>query len=88
VTATHTAGVYLLGAATLAASAWILPERLLPWLSIASGLLVLGGAARRSCGQRLESALHGHHHHDHDHDHHHTTTSTGRTHTPTCRPPT
>src|SRR6185369_10581178 len=70
VTATHTAGVYLLGAATLAASAWIMPERLLPWLSIASGLLVLGvgGSLVR---QRLEVALHGHDHHGHDHDHHH-----------------
>jgi ABC-type nickel/cobalt efflux system permease component RcnA len=70
VTATHTAGVYLLGAATLAASAWIVPERLLPWLSIASGLLVLAVGASL-VRQRLKSALHGHHHHDHDHDHHH-----------------
>jgi hypothetical protein len=45
VTATHTAGVYLLGAATLVASAWILPERLMPWLSVASGLLVLAVGA-------------------------------------------
>ena len=69
VTATHTAGVYLLGAATLAASAWILPERLMPWLSIASGLLVLAVGASL-VRQRLETALHGHHHHEHDHHHH------------------
>jgi ABC-type nickel/cobalt efflux system permease component RcnA len=60
----------LLGAATLAASAWILPERLLPWLSIASGLLVLAVGASL-VRQRLETALHGHHHHDHDHEHEH-----------------
>jgi nickel/cobalt exporter len=74
VTATHTAGVYLLGAATLLASAWILPERLLPWLSAMSGLLVVavGASLLRA---RLEVALHGHaqdgHHHRHDHAHHH-----------------
>ena len=32
VTATHTAGVYLLGAVTLYASQYIVPERLYPWL--------------------------------------------------------
>jgi len=67
VTATHTAGVYALGAATLAASAWILPERLLPWLSAASGVLVLavGASLVRA---RLEAATHGH---AHGHDGHH-----------------
>src|SRR4029079_1050 len=68
VTATHTAGVYLLGAATLAASAWILPERLMPWLSVASGLLVLAVGASLVL-QRLETALHGHAHDHHHHDH-------------------
>jgi nickel/cobalt transporter (NicO) family protein len=79
VTATHTLGVYALGAGTLIASAWVLPERLLPWLSAVSGLLVVavGASLLRS---RLETALHGHthehghghhHHHDHDHDHEH-----------------
>ncbi|MDH3600741.1 MAG: hypothetical protein OEU26_14000, partial [Candidatus Tectomicrobia bacterium] len=42
VTATHTAGVYLLGAATLFASAYIVPEQLYPWLSAVSGLLITG----------------------------------------------
>jgi len=67
VTATHTAGVYVLGAATLLASAWILPERLMPWLSAASGLLVLGVGASL-VRERLAVAVHGH---AHDHDHHH-----------------
>lgn len=42
VTATHTAGVYLLGTVTLFASAYIVPEQLYPWLSAASGLLITG----------------------------------------------
>ncbi len=42
VTATHTLGVFALGFATLFASRFIVPERLLPILSLLSGLLVLG----------------------------------------------
>jgi ABC-type nickel/cobalt efflux system permease component RcnA len=72
VTATHTAGVYALGAATLVASAWILPERLMPWLSAASGLLVLTVGASL-VGERFAVAVHGHSHghagHSHAHDH-------------------
>ena len=46
VTITHTLGVFALGFATLAASSFIVPERLLPVLSFASGLIVLAiGAA-------------------------------------------
>jgi ABC-type nickel/cobalt efflux system permease component RcnA len=41
VTITHTLGVFALGFATLAASSFIVPERLLPLLSFGSGLLVL-----------------------------------------------
>jgi high-affinity nickel-transport protein len=40
VTAAHTAGVYLLGAVVLYASKYIIPERIYPWLSIASGLII------------------------------------------------
>ena len=63
VTATHTAGVYALGAATLMASAWVLPERLMPWLSALSGVLVIGVGASLVV-ERLGGALHGH---GHDH---------------------
>lgn len=77
VTATHTLGVYALGLVTLTASHWIVPERLLPWLSIVSGLLVLGIGATLVVS-RLAAVLqtrahdHGHDHaHDHDHGHHH-----------------
>ena len=40
VTAAHTAGVYLLGAATLYASRYIVPDQLYPWLGAISGLSV------------------------------------------------
>ncbi len=40
VTAAHTAGVYLLGAVTLYASRFIVPERLYPWLGVTSGLMI------------------------------------------------
>jgi hypothetical protein len=40
VTGAHTAGVYLLGGATLYASQYIVPERLYPWLALLSGVLI------------------------------------------------
>ena len=40
VTASHTAGVYLLGAVTLFASRYVVPERLYPWLGMLSGLSI------------------------------------------------
>ena len=40
-TITHTLGVFVLGLATLVASQYILPERIYPWLSTISGLLVI-----------------------------------------------
>jgi ABC-type nickel/cobalt efflux system permease component RcnA len=42
VTAAHTAGVYLLGAVTLYASRYVVPEQLYPWLGAISGLSVAG----------------------------------------------
>jgi ABC-type nickel/cobalt efflux system permease component RcnA len=40
VTVAHTAGVYLLGAITLYASRYVVPERLYPWLGALSGLTI------------------------------------------------
>ena len=64
VTASHTAGVYLLGGVTLYASRYIVPERLYPWLGAVSGLIiaVLGIALflRRYAGRDED---HGHDHH-------------------------
>ena len=74
VTATHTLGVYALGLGTLAASAWIVPERLFPWISVISGLLVVAvGAALATSRLRAAAGHHRHHHHgdDHHHDHGH-----------------
>jgi ABC-type nickel/cobalt efflux system permease component RcnA len=42
VTISHTAGVYLLGAVTLFAQKYVLPDRLYPFLSVLSGMLIAG----------------------------------------------
>jgi nickel/cobalt exporter len=42
VTVSHTAGVFALGAITLYASRYIVPERLYPWLGVSSGLFIAG----------------------------------------------
>jgi nickel/cobalt exporter len=80
VTVTHTAGVFALGLVTLLLSQFIVPDQLYPWLTLASGLLVVavGASVLR---QRLRTGgwadhhlhdddhSHGDHHHDHE-DHH------------------
>ncbi len=45
VTASHTVGVFALGAITLYASRYIVPEQLYPWLGVLSGIIIaaLGG---------------------------------------------
>jgi len=66
VTVTHTIGVFALGVVTLALSQYLLPEDLYPWLTLISGLLVVGigaGVLRT----RIRTARHAHHHH-HEHD--------------------
>jgi nickel/cobalt transporter (NicO) family protein len=67
VTATHTAGVFALGAVALLLSQYVLPEQLYPWLNLASGALVLvvGTAVLRSRIRWARARR------DHDHDHHH-----------------
>ena len=42
VTLTHTGSVFLLGIVTLAASKYIVPTTIIPWLEILSGLLIVG----------------------------------------------
>src|SRR5215470_1867616 len=86
VTASHTAGVYLLGGVTFYASQYVVPERLYPWVALASGLTIaaLGLSLfwRRFRGGASEHAHHHHgglghphgpaaHDHDHPHDHDH-----------------
>jgi nickel/cobalt exporter len=73
VTATHTIGVFALGIVTLALSAFIVPEQLYPWLTLISGLLVVGVGAsvlwRRLRHRRQHAHGHDHHHHHHHHEH-------------------
>jgi nickel/cobalt exporter len=74
VTASHTISVYALGIITLYASQWILPERLYPWLSIGSGLMVAGLGFTLFIRRYLatEPLAHSGHEHDHaDNDRHH-----------------
>jgi ABC-type nickel/cobalt efflux system permease component RcnA len=65
VTISHTAGVFLLGAVTLYASRYIVPERLYPWLGVLSGLLIA------ALGFTLFLRRYAGHVHSHDHDHAH-----------------
>ena len=61
VTVTHTIGVFALGLVTLSLSQYVLPERLYPWLTLVSGLMVVlvGAGVLRSRLRRSHS--HGHH---------------------------
>ena len=85
VTVTHTFGVFALGLVTLLLSQFIVPDQLYPWLTLASGLLVVlvgvgvlrsrlrtGGWADHDHGDGTHThASHGHDHHDHGEHHHH-----------------
>jgi ABC-type nickel/cobalt efflux system permease component RcnA len=87
VTGTHTVGVYLLGAVTLLASHYVVPEQLYPWLGVTSGLIIagLGGSLflrRYAALDYFQLHKHGHanpHHHahisgvEHAHSHAHQT---------------
>jgi ABC-type nickel/cobalt efflux system permease component RcnA len=70
VTVTHTIGVFALGIVTLALSAFIVPEQLYPWLTLVSGLLVVGvGASVLRSRLKTQRKAHHHHHHHHEHEH-------------------
>jgi len=69
VTLTHTAGVLALGLVTLFASHYIVPEQLYPWMSLISGVLVVG-MGMVVLRQRLQGQpAFGHHEHGHTHEH-------------------
>jgi ABC-type nickel/cobalt efflux system permease component RcnA len=77
VTAMHTSSVFALGLVTLFASRFIVPERLLPWLALGSGLIVIMLGVRMLLSRlhghaagSTHSHLHDHRGHDHSHDHH------------------
>ena len=86
VAVTHTAGVFVLGVATYLATEWIVPDRIVRWLSVATGMLILALGAllvwRASRSPSLSTAhVHGpgeDHHHDHGHDHDHGRIRKGR----------
>ena len=86
VTVTHTAGVLVLGLVTVFASRYVVPERLYPWMTLISGLLVATMGAtilrHRLRGHSAPGHAHGpaeqhapalqqEHSHSHDHDHDH-----------------
>ena len=82
-TVTHTVGVFALGLVTLFAARYILPEQLYPWLSLASGCMVIaiGGsllwqrwrryAAKKGIGRKDGDRSQTHQHelaHSHQHE--------------------
>lgn len=75
VTITHTIGVFALGLVTLLLAQYILPEDLFPWLTLASGLLVVAiglGVLRARVRYHRAARAHRHaheHHHEHAHAH-------------------
>ena len=67
VTASHTAGVYLLGAVTFFASQYVVPDRLYPWVALASGLTIAAIGLSlfwRRLEERGSEHAHPPHHHD------------------------
>jgi ABC-type nickel/cobalt efflux system permease component RcnA len=70
VTASHTAGVYALGAVTLYASRYIVPEQLYPWLGAISGMLIAALGSYLFL-QRYAGHAIGHSHGPGGHHHHH-----------------
>jgi nickel/cobalt exporter len=71
VTITHTIGVFALGLVTLALSQLVVPDRLYPWLNLASGVLVVGIGASVFWARWRHRRAHAradHHHHGHDPD--------------------
>ena len=68
VTLTHTSSVFILGILTLFASRYILMDRIYPWLSLLSGVLVVFMGIWLLRARWRAAADHDHHHH---HDHHH-----------------
>lgn len=75
VAVSHTAGVFALGVVTLLASELFLPERVIGWLSLVSGVVVAGLGivlvARQWRLLRRRATQHAHGTHDHAHDHPH-----------------
>ncbi len=69
VTLTHTAGVFVLGLVLLNAYQSFVPQSVVLWTGLASGLLVMLVGVWMIL--RSPAAAHRHHHHPHDHTHGH-----------------
>src|ERR1700722_15603451 len=80
VTAAHTAGVYLVGAVTLYASKYVVPEQLYPWLGMISGITIAVLAAYLMI--RAWTGENGDHRHEPGRAHSHWLTSFGRSRSP------
>jgi ABC-type nickel/cobalt efflux system permease component RcnA len=69
VTLSHTAGVYFLGAVTLYAQKYIVPDQLYPFLGVVSGLIIAGMGLylflQRYAGKLVQGHTHGGHTHSH-----------------------
>jgi nickel/cobalt transporter (NicO) family protein len=78
VTVTHTLGVFTLGIVTLALSQYVVPEDLYPWLTVASGLMVVlvgtGVLRSRIRARRAPMQSRSGHSHSHEHGHSHSHT--------------
>jgi len=74
-TITHTIGIFALGLVTLFAARYILPEQLYPWISLLSGVAVVGIGINLFIHRLKKSRPHSHPHHEtpdrHNHQHHH-----------------
>lgn len=70
VTLTHTGGVLIVGL-LLSTSSALAGDRLLGYLGIVSGAVVVAVGAGMIVGARRHRRHHHHHDHDHGHDHHH-----------------
>ena len=78
VTFTHTFSVIVLGVIMLLAEEHFVPDDIVPWLSLVSGVLIAGIGAwllvrnvKGAAHGHTHSHGHGHHHHPHDHSHSH-----------------
>jgi nickel/cobalt transporter (NicO) family protein len=71
VTFTHTASVFLLGLATLVATQYVMPEKIIPVLGVISGamIVVVGGWLLMKRLEHMQAHRYHHHHHHHHHDH-------------------
>lgn len=68
---THTVGVFVLGGVVLVASELLVPERVVEWLALAAGLIVVGLGTGLAI-QAVRALRHvSAHDHEHDHPHRH-----------------